>query len=57
MSQSLQKVDILGDFSGYKKVAAEGKPVEDMTVKNLREEVAKWRLFSFPKERKAVNLG
>ena len=27
--------------------AAEGKPVEDMTVKKLREEVAKWDFFPF----------
>ena len=37
--------------------AAEGKPVEEMTVKNLREEIAEWGLFPFPKERKAVILG
>ena len=32
--------------------AAENNPVEDMTVKNLREEVAKWRLFPFQRKEK-----
>ena len=35
----------------------ENKPVEEITVKQLREEVAEWRLFPFQKERKAVILG
>jgi len=33
--------------------AAEGKPVEDMTVKNLREEVAKWKA-DFDKQKSEV---
>ena len=65
MSQSLQKVDIWGDFAlpaeETEKFIAEkkdeNKPVEEITVKKLREEVAEWRLFSFQKERKAVILG
>ena len=61
-SQMVQLLSLPADetekFIAAKK--AENKPVEEITVKQLREEIAKWkaeRLFSFPMERKAVNLG